>query len=224
MITKIYDYKIRTRDEKSKLAEYLTPSGNRIPSVSAILEKTKSEEAKQALFEWKKRVGEEEAQRISTESAARGTKMHSYLEHYIFADRLLNPGNDSNQIHSNKMAKVIIDNAFPNITEIWGSEVDLYYPKLYNGMTDIVGKWKGKPAIIDFKQSNKTKRKDWISDYFCQTASYAAAHNEVYKSNIQTGVVLICTQDLEYQEFVIEGDEFNHWYNEWWNKVELYYS
>lgn len=223
MFTLRYDYQELSRETRNGTRHYVTPSGEKLASVTTILDKTKSEESKKALMEWKKRVGTEEAQRITTAAAARGTKMHTFLEHYVLADNLLDPGNDNNQIHSHKMAEVIVKNAFHNINEIWGSEVSLYYPQLYAGSTDLVGVWKGKPAIIDFKQSNKSKRKEWISDYFCQLSAYSQAHDELYKTKIETGVVLMCTQDLEYQEFVIEGDEFRHWSNEWWKRVERYY-
>jgi len=224
MITRRHDYKELTRKTVNGSRHYCTPDGSRVSSVTTILDKTKSEESKKALFEWKQRVGAEAAQQITNEAASRGTKMHSFLEHYILADRLLDPGDDLNKIHSNKMAKVIIDNAFHNVNEIWGSEVSLYYPSLYAGTTDMVGIWNGKPAIMDFKQSNKLKQKDWISDYFCQLSAYALSHNELFKTKIETGVVLLCTQNLEYQEFVIEGDEFHHWANEWWNRVEKFYK
>jgi genome maintenance exonuclease 1 len=122
------------------------------------------------------------------------------------------------------MARTIIENAFRHIDESWGVEVSLYYPELYAGTTDHAGVWKGKPAIMDFKQSNKLKKKEWISDYFLQLCSYSEAHNELFNTEIKTGVILLCTQDFQYQEFVIEEDEFEFWKNKWYDRVAQYYG
>jgi genome maintenance exonuclease 1 len=104
---------------------------------------------------------------------------------------------------------------------------------LYAGTTDLIGSWKGKPAILDFKQSNKVKKREYITDYFLQLAAYAAAHNEMHGTTINTGVILMAVQPKlledgaystpEYLEFVVEGDEFAYWANEWMKRVEQYY-
>jgi genome maintenance exonuclease 1 len=96
-----------------------------------------------------------------------------------------------------------------------------------------VGVWKGQPAILDFKQSNRPKKREWIEDYFLQLAAYAAAHNEMHGTEIDTGVILMAVQPKlqadgtystpEYLEFVVEKQEFAHWSNEWMKRVELYY-
>lgn len=224
MITNRYNYSLCDREYLKGERKYVTPDGSKLTSVTTILNATKTQEQKQALIDWKKRVGEVKAQEISTTAASRGTRMHSFLEHFIKNDELKNPGTNPFSIQSHKMAQLIIDNAFPNISESWGVEVSLYYPELYAGTTDYSGVWKGKPAIMDFKQSNKPKKKEWIGDYFMQTAAYSAAHNEIYKTDINTGVVLICTADYQYQEFVIEGDEFKYWTNQWYDRVAQYYN
>jgi genome maintenance exonuclease 1 len=97
-----------------------------------------------------------------------------------------------------------------------------------------VGVWKGRPAILDFKQSNKVKKREYIGDYFLQLAAYAAAHNETHGTTIDTGVILMAVQPKlledgsytqpEYLEFVVEPEEFAHWNNEWLKRVELYYQ
>lgn len=224
MITNKYNYTTYIRESVNNERKYVTPDGGKLPSVTTILNATKSQEQKQALIDWKKRVGEVKAQEISTTAASRGTRMHSFLEHFIKNDELKNPGTNPFSIQSHKMAQLIIDNAFPNINESWGVEVSLYYPELYAGTADYIGSWKGNPAIIDFKQSNKPKIKSWIGDYFLQVCAYSESHNEIYKTDINTGVVLICTADYQYQEFVIEGDEFEYWTNEWYNRVAQYYN
>jgi genome maintenance exonuclease 1 len=101
---------------------------------------------------------------------------------------------------------------------------------LYAGTTDCVGVWNGKPAIIDFKQTNKPKKREWIGDYFLQLTAYAQAHNEMHGTDINTGVILMCAKPdskdatPQYQEFVLEADEFDHWSEQWMKRVELYYQ
>jgi genome maintenance exonuclease 1 len=130
-------------------------------------------------------------------------------------------------------AEVILKGLVPNVDEFWGVEVPLYYSGLYAGTTDCVGVWKGRPAIMDFKQSNKVKKREYIGDYFLQLCAYAQAHNNMHGTDINQGVILMAVQPKllpdntystpEYLEFVIEGDEFAHWSNEWTKRVELYY-
>ena len=94
------------------------------------------------------------------------------------------------------MAQIIIDQGLKgSMDEIWGTEVTLYYPDLYAGASDLAGIYEGRESIMDFKQSNKPKRKEWISDYFLQLAAYATAHNQVHGTSIQSGTILMCTKD-----------------------------
>ena len=168
-----------------------------------------------------------------TEAANRGTRMHSYLEQYILNDDLKPlPGNPFAQPSWFMAAEVILQ-GLQHVNEFWGTEVPVYYSGLYAGTTDCLGLWKGKPAIMDFKQSNKVKKREYISDYFLQLAAYAAAHNETHGTDINTGVILMAVQPKllpdgtynkpQYLEFVVEEDEFNHWHEEWLKRVEHYY-
>jgi ATP-dependent exoDNAse (exonuclease V) beta subunit len=234
MITEKYNYRALTRKQVDGKRLYSTPDGNAVPSVTTILDKTKSEEKKQALRNWKKRVGEAKAQEIVTEAAGRGTRMHKWLEDYCLTDVINSPGSNPFSQQSHRMAQVVIDQGLCNVNEYWGMEVPLYFPQIYAGTTDCVGLHNGTPAIMDFKQSNKPKKEEWIDDYKLQMCAYAEAHNEVYGSNIRKGVVLMCVKpdtnemgqiitDPVYQEFVIEGDDFDHWRKQWWMRVEQYY-
>ena len=234
MITEKYNYRALTRKQVDGKRLYSTPDGNAVPSVTTILDKTKSEEKKQALRNWKKRVGEAKAQEIVTEAAGRGTRMHKWLEDYCLTDVINPPGSNPFSQQSHRMAEVIIDQGLCNVNEYWGMEVPLYFPQIYAGTTDCVGLHNGTPAIMDFKQSNKPKKEEWIDDYKLQMCAYAEAHNEVYGSNIRKGVVLMCVKpdtnemgqiitEPVYQEFVIEGDDFDHWRKQWWMRVEQYY-
>ena len=233
MIVQRYDYKPLNRTTIEGKRHYALPDGSKVPSVTTILDRTKSEESKQALANWKKRVGEQQAQQIVTEAANRGTRMHSYLEQYILSDEMkplpANPFGHASWF----MAAEVILKGLCNVDEFWGTEVPVYYSGLYAGTTDCLGMWKGKPAIMDFKQSNKPKKKEYIADYFTQLAAYAEAHNETHGTSIDTGVILMAVQPKqladgtyttpEYLEFVIEGDEFAYWREEWLKRVELYY-
>ena len=124
---------------------------------------------------------------------------------------------------------MIINNGLPKVTEIWGMEASLYYPELYAGTTDLVGVWKGRPAIMDFKQTNKPKKREYIDDYFLQLVAYSEAHNHTHGTDINTGVILMCARPKdtdstpEYQEFVLEGVKFEMYRQLWWKRVEQYY-
>ena len=202
---------------------YVTPDGEKLPSVTTILSATTPEEKKKALQEWRNRVGHQKAQEITTEAASRGTRMHKWIEDYIKTGNIGEPGSNPYSQQSHKMAQSIIHQGLSKCNEFWGTEVPLYFPKVYAGTTDLVGVHDGSEAIMDHKQSNKLKKKEWIDDYFIQLAAYANAHNEVHGTSIRKGVIFMCTADNIYQEFVIEGTEFDSWTDRWFKRVEEYY-
>ena len=204
--------------------KYMTPEGRAVPSVTTILDKTKSEESKKALMEWRKRVGPIKAQEITTEAAGRGTRMHKFLENYIKNNDMGTYGTNPYSKQSFDMANTVVKQGLSRCQEIYGTEVSLYFPEVYAGTTDVVGMFEKKIAIMDFKQTNKPKKREWIDDYFIQTTAYALAHNEVYNTKINKGVIFMCDPNLQYQEFVIEGKEFKHYTNLWYQKLEEYYS
>jgi genome maintenance exonuclease 1 len=218
-----YQYKPLTRDESSGKRLYATPEGHKVPSVTTVLDKTKPAEAREALANWKKAVGEQKAQQITTEAASRGTRMHKYLEDYINGEVLKETVTNPYAQQSLDMAKIVIAKGFPKVEEVWGSEVPLYFPELYAGTTDCVGIHDGDQSILDFKQTNKPKKLEWIGDYFLQLTAYALAHNEVHGTNIRKGVILMCSKDFEYQEFILEPKDFDYWTEEWCKRVSQYY-
>ncbi len=219
-----YTYTPFNRESVEGRRLYATPDGKRVPSVTTILDKTKPEEAKAALAAWRKAVGEQKAQQITTEAANRGTRMHSYLENYIKGEVLRETVTNPYAQQSLDMAKVVISQGFPKINEVWGSEVPLYFPGLYAGTTDCVGVHEEQEAILDFKQTNKPKKIEYIDDYFLQLTAYALAHNEVHGTNIRKGVILMCSKDYEYQEFILKPEDFDYWTDRWLDRVEQYYS
>ena len=180
--------------------------GLRLPSVTTILAKTKDQTY---LTKWKNKVGYEEAERIKNYSGKRGTSMHKFIEKYIqesgYED--LTPIG----VEAKPMAQKIIETGLQNISEYYGSEVTLYYPGLYAGSTDLVCEHEGKDTIIDFKQSNRPKREEWIEDYYLQIAAYSMAHDHIHGSNIEQGIIMVCTPELYFQEFRFEGDKMR-WY------------
>ena len=213
---------------------YATPDGNKLPSVTTILDKTKTEESKAALNAWRARMGAERAQQITTEAANRGTRMHTYLEHYVKTGTHKERGSNPFSWPSHVMAEEIINKGLVHVNEFWGIEVPLYFPKIYAGTTDGAGIHLNEEAILDYKQSNKPKKREYIEDYFMQLAAYAEAHNELHGTKIKKGVILMCVKpevdenfnlltQPEYQEFVLEGAQFELYRQLWWQRVEQYY-
>ena len=216
-----YPYQEIKRKQVDGKRLYATESGP-LPSVTTILDKTKPREKREALANWKKRVGEKEAQRIVTEAANVGTVMHNILEYWV-KNEDYDPGNNIVHRQAKAMAQVVKDHVQPNLNEVWGSEVNLYYPGLYAGTTDLLGVWKGQPAIMDFKQTNKPKKREWIEDYFLQGAAYGLAHNALYETDIKSIAIFMCSRDCEWQLFEVEADEFQHWADKWAARVEQFY-
>jgi len=193
----------------------------KLPSVTTIISATQSEEKKQKLAEWKARLGDQAADRVRDVAAMRGTAMHTFLEAYIRGTGhkdLTSIGKEAEP-----MAKKIISEGLSDLDEIWGSEVVLYYPDLYAGATDVVGIYNGRESIIDFKQTNKPKRREWIDDYFVQLGAYAMAHNYVYRTHIQSGVILMCSKDGLFQKFEVSDKEFVHYQHTFLKKMDEYY-
>jgi len=194
----------------------------KLPSVTTILSACQSDEKRQSLAAWKARMGDKAADEVRDTAAARGTAMHTYLEHYLDGTGYKDLTTLGKQ--AEVMANKIIESGLGDLEELWGLETTLYYPDLYAGATDVVGVYGGQPAIIDFKQSNKPKRREWIMDYFEQLGAYAMAHNQVYGTKIQSGIVLMCTKDFMFQKFEVSGREFVGHQHAFLRKVDQYYK
>jgi len=220
LIQKKYDYKPISRKQVNGKRLYETPDGNAVASVTTILDATKD---KTHLIAWRKRVGEQKAQEIVTEAAGVGTRMHKYLEDYIDTGEWPTPGSNPYAQQAHSMAQIIKDNVMDDV-EVWGSEVNLYMPNMYAGTTDLVGTYKGQPAIMDFKQTNKPKKVEWVVDYFLQLVAYAEAHNELYGTEIREGHVFMCSRAGEYQQFDVWPDEYDEWRDEWYERVYQFYE
>jgi hypothetical protein len=212
----------KTQREKIEGKRHYVFDKEKLPSVTTILDITQPAEKRESLAKWRQREGEANAARIVATSAARGTAMHKILEMYILEQGYLDETNVGKQAHN--MALQVIQNGLSNVTEYYGTECTLYYPGLYAGQTDLVGIHKGQDAIIDFKQTNKPKRKEWIGDYCLQLAAYAMAHNMLFNTKITKGVIMMCSKDNYYQEFVMEGLEFQKHMHNFLRRVDEYYK
>src|SRR5210317_16568 len=221
LITEKYIYEKLKRVEVDGKRRYAAPGSPPVASVTTILDATKD---KTHLIAWKKRVGEKKAQEIVTEAAGVGTRMHKYLEDYIDTGEWPDPGSNPYAQQAHMMATQIKEQAMVDVDEIWGSEVPLYVPGIYAGTTDLVGQYKGQPSIMDFKQTNKPKKLEWVVDYFLQLTAYAEAHNEIYGTNIREGHIFMCSRAGEYQQFDIWPDEYDEWRNEWYERVYQFYE
>jgi len=220
-INKLYSYPKSMRSVINGGRHY-DIDGDKLPSVTTILSATQSDEKRQSLADWKARMGDKAADEVRDTAAARGTAMHTYLEHYLDGTGYKDLTTLGKQ--AEVMANKIIESGLGDLEELWGLETTLYYPDLYAGATDVVGIYAGQPAIIDFKQSNKPKRREWILDYFEQLGAYAMAHNQVYGTKIQSGIVLMCTKDFMFQKFEVSGREFVRHQHAFLRKVDQYYK
>ena len=215
-ITQKYNYAdLKRQDGDVRL--YLTPDGESLPSVTSVLNKTKD---RTFLKKWREKVGEKKAEQIIRDSAKIGTALHLYIERFVNGEQY----KDLTKIgvQAEKMAKKIIDEAFKDLTEVWGSEVHLYYPGKYAGTTDMIGVYKGRPTIIDFKQTNRPKKREWIQDYLMQLSAYAVAHNKLFNTEIDQGVILMCSRDLTFQRFELLGENFTRATDAFMKKLDLY--
>ena len=194
----------------------------KLPSVTTIISSTQDAVKTENLARWKLKVGEVEAERIKNTAALRGTAMHSYLEHHVKGGNVLDLTDVGREARS--MGQTIIEKGFPDLEEVWGVECTLFYPGLYAGQTDLCGIYQGRESIVDFKQSNKPKRAEWIGDYKLQLAAYATAHDCIFGTNIEQGVILMCTPDNFFQRFIVNGSEFREWKWKWLQKISDYYK
>jgi len=193
--------------------------GIRLPSVTTVLAKTKDQSY---LTTWKNKVGHEEAERIKNLSSKRGTAMHKFIEKYIqksgYED--LTPIG----VEAKPMAQKIIEIGLTPVSEYYGAEVTVHYPGLYAGSTDLVCLHNDMETIVDFKQSNRPKKEEWIEDYFLQIAAYAMAHDYVHKSHIRQGIIMVCTPDRYYQEFKFQDGELRKWKHKFLKRLDEYHE
>ena len=222
-LVKKYVYPTSTRAKLDGLRHYTVDGEEQpLPSVTTVLGKTQPKEKQESLDRWRQRVGLREAQRVTRDAAIRGTAMHKYLEDLMRGQRSLDL--TPLGVEATKMAKIIVDRGLNDCSEIYGIEATLYYPGLYAGSVDLVAKYKDKVSIIDFKQTNKPKQREWIGDYFLQMGAYGMAHDAVYGTTIEQGIIMMCSKDGYYQQFMIEGEEFRQAKHQFLGRLNEFYS
>lgn len=221
LITNKFKYQSISRVEENGRRKYKTPVGPSVYSVTTILDSTSD---KTAIYEWRKKVGEQKANQITHEAASRGTRMHNYLEEYIKSGVWPSTGSNPYAKQSHKMAEIILENAFDNLDEIYGTEVNLYIPNLYAGTADLVAAYKGNLSICDYKQTNKPKKIEWIENYMIQLCAYIEAHNDMFGTDISEGHIFMCSKDYQYQQFDLWPEDFERYKKIWWDRVYKFYE
>ena len=187
-------------DESNHTHVYTTPSGNRLTSVTTMLNKTKSEESFLGLQRWRKRIGDKVANYIFSESAVIGIETHKLNENYI------------NMIENNKKSHLLSHAHHRNfrpfldkITNVYGVESKLFSEKLgLAGTADCIAEYDGKLSIIDYKTKRSLQRKEWMSDYFIQTTAYGVMWEELTGQRIEKLVILVSSEQNTIQEFISE--------------------
>ena len=182
-----FDYTLELDvDTQKEGRTYHTPDGS-YPSVTTILGKTSSNQI--WLQRWRERVGDEEADRISQEARDKGETLHDAVEKELKKEEVDYSSIDPILAIS---IKQVLAELSTGLEEIWGQEVALWSNKYkFAGRADIVGIWKGKPAIIDLKTSKKPKKKENIKDYYLQCCAYAVAHNEMFNTGIKDMAIVM---------------------------------
>ena len=193
--------------------------GMHLPSVTTILSRTKDQGF---IKRWKAKVGEAQAEVIKNVASKRGTSMHKYIEAFILQKGYEDMTSLGQQAKT--MAEKVIEIGLMPIEEYYGSEVTVYYPGLYAGSTDLVCTHNDMQTIVDFKQANQPKRKEWIEDYYMQIAAYAVAHDYIHGSSIEQGIIMVCTPDLYLQEFRFQGPELRQWKHKFLKRLDEYYE
>ena len=221
MLKNKYEYPKLKRVQTKQGRKYVGEDNNPVPSVTTILGDTGD---KTALINWRKRVGDAEANRISTESAGLGTKVHNALEKYILLEEYEIKGNNHISVMAKNMVDEMIDKGLSKVDEIYGVEVGLIAQGLYAGTADGIGMWEGEEAIIDFKTSKKIKPRKWIEDYFMQGCAYALAHNEMMGTEIRKVVILMVDRDSNFKEYTIKDEEFDAYCDKWSDRLADYYN
>ncbi|MDA8897659.1 preprotein translocase subunit TatA [bacterium] len=222
MLVEKFEYPALKRvTAKNGQRQYTGDDNQPVPSVTTVLSDTGD---KTALINWRKRVGDAEANRVSKEAAGLGTKVHNALEKYVLEEEYDIKGNNHISIMAKNMLDEMIDKGLSQVNEIWGVEVALIAKGLYAGTSDAVGMFNGVESIIDFKTAKKIKKREWIEDYFMQGCAYALAHNEMFGTNIKQVAILMIDREGKYADFVIEGDEFEEYCHKWAQRLADYYN
>lgn len=221
MLINKYNYPQLKRLQTPAGRQYVGDDDAPVPSVTTILDSTAD---KTHLIAWKKRIGEEEANRQTQQAAGLGTKVHNALEKYILGEEWDNFGTNLVSVLAGSMSRVMINQGLGKVNELWGTEVGLIARGLYAGTADAIGIYEGEDSVIDFKTAKKLKKREWIEDYFLQGCAYALAHNEMFGTNIRKVSILMVDRESKFGDYVIKDTEFDHYCSLWADRVAQYYS
>ena len=202
---------MRTENHNGK-RHYVTPEGGLYPSITTIL----SEFSKASIQEWRKRVGETEANKISGKASRRGTSLHSVCESYIQNEEKYLNGETPHIVELFKTIEPILE----RVDNIHGVELALYSDQYcLAGRTDLVAEFDGVLSIVDYKTSNKIKKKEWCENYFAQCSFYASAYEERTGIEVPQIVIIVAVENEHPQLFVEKRDDWTHII---WKAKELY--
>jgi hypothetical protein len=228
-VVKRYDYPKLDAVTLKTGRTYLTPHGVHVPSVTTILGIL----PKDGLIAWRERIGDEEADRIVEEACDIGTTMHDMLEGYVgnyLSGRPNTPPETDNEKLAYKMAQTIITYGLEDqLNTVWGIEEALYCESLYAGRTDLIGIYKGKSAIIDYKSARMWKKPEWIEGYKMQLAAYNFCHHAMFGERMETGVLLIAIRPgnrnmQTIQRVIVNKSDMAKYEEKWLDVVERYYA
>ena len=223
-----FDYPKLQRLETGDGRKYVTPSGQMLPSVTTILGATKTQETKDGLAKWAKRVGVDEAERTKTQAANLGTIIHKNLERYMLGEPM-QFGTNLIYKMAEIMTKTVIEKGFSKIQKIYGQEVPIYMESLYAGTADLIVEIDGEIWLVDFKNTIKMKKEEYLADYYCQLVAYSLAHNSMFGTNIRRGRVMMIARpddlgNAEYKEFDLDPEKFSKFEDVWLSKLEQFYA
>ncbi len=192
-----------------------------VPSVTTVLSGTSDN--KDGIEKWRKRIGDNEADRIMIQSTEIGTAVHEAIEKFLGNKDWDHFQDTSDQIMARKMTSKFVDLGLNKISQVWGLEVGLILDNLYAGTADCVGTYDDVPSLIDFKTARRIKKREWIEDYFLQGCAYANAHNVMFDTDIKQIVILMVDRDLIFKEFIVGKDEFKELTDKWKKRL-IYFN
>ena len=226
---KKYHYPNSTRSIHKGFRHY-TLKNQMLPSVTSIIEMTKTDREKEALAAWKSKLGAKESSAISSAATKLGSEMHSNVEQFLLGKDNLNLFEDEKEKSKSKMMSdlIIEEGLRDKLEEIHGVECVLYYPgpKGFAGSADLIGMYSGVHSVIDLKSKSSIMKENYdsLQNYYTQLGGYSLAHNKVYGSNISQGVILLATTDLVFQIFRIKDEKLVEYQNKFLERVDQYYE
>lgn len=226
MITNVSLDKVTTfNDLGCRFYQIPTDTTNYVyPSITSMLGNTQSEEKRAMLNRWRDRMGHAKADAFTEEAARRGTAVHWMLEQYFDGKKLDDIDYSTSTADDIIMFKSMIKFNAKNVTKVYRQETPLFSHALQiAGRVDLIGEWKNVPAVVDFKTSGRLKGDDDVEDYWLQITFYAIAHNEMFGTDIDRGVILMGTKNSLPQVWC-QDDLLNRYGEKLLNRIDHFYE